>query len=68
MDRRIRKVLIIDDNDLNCSCKDKTIDDIGVPEIGFSIDIIHDQDLIIYSGTKGTKILWSKYTKTGVVK
>lgn len=67
MDRRIKKVLILNDDDLNCNCKDKTLKDIGVEEIGLGIAIIQEQDLIIYSGTKGTKILWSKYTKTGIV-
>lgn len=67
MDRGV-KTLIINDDDLNCDCADKTIEDISVANIGFSIAVINSFDLIIYEGTKGTKILKSKLTKTGVVK
>lgn len=67
MDRRI-KTLLVNDEDLNCDCKDKTIEDITVANIGFSVSIIDSFDLIIYEGSKGTKILKSKYTKTGIIK
>lgn len=67
MDRRV-KTLIVGDDDLNCDCKDKTIDDISIANVGFSVTITDSFDLIIYEGTKGTKILKSKYTKTGTIK
>lgn len=67
MDRRI-KTLLVNDEDLNCDCKDKTIEDITVANVGFSVSIIDSFDLIIYEGSKGTKILKSKYTKTGIIK
>ena len=68
MDRRVVKTLIVYDEDLNCDCKDKTIDDISIVNVGFSVSVIDYYDLIIYSGSKGTKILKSKYTKTGTIK
>ncbi len=67
MDRRI-KTLLVNDEDLNCDCKDKTIDDITIANVGFSLSIIDSFDLVIYNGEKGTKILKSRYTKTGVIK
>ena len=67
MDRRI-KTLLVNDGDLNCDCKDKTIEDITIANVGFSVSIIDSFDLIIYEGSKGTKILKSKYTKTGIIK
>lgn len=67
MDRRI-KTLLVNDEDLNCDCKDKTIEDITIANVGFSVSIIDSFDLIIYEGSKGTKILKSKYTKTGIIK
>lgn len=67
MDRRI-KTLLVNDEDLNCDCKDKTINDITIANVGFSLSIIDSFDLVIYNGEKGTKILKSRYTKTGVIK
>ena len=68
MDRRVIKTLIVDDNDLNCDCKDKTIDDISIVNVGFSVSVLDSFDMIIYNGTKGAKILKSTYTKTGIIK
>lgn len=66
---KIRKVttLIIGDVELNCDCKDLTIDDLNITHIGFSKSVIDQFDMIIYSDTRGTKILKSVYTKTGIV-
>ena len=68
MDRRVIKTLIVDDKDLNCDCKDKTIDDISIVNVGFSVSVLDSFDMIIYNGTKGAKILKSTYTKTGIIK
>lgn len=66
---KIRKAttLIIGDVELNCNCKDLSIDDLNITHVGFSMSVINQFDIIIYSDTKGTKILKSVYTKTGVV-
>jgi hypothetical protein len=68
MDRRVIKTLIVNDDDLNCDCSSKTIDDISIANVGFSVSIIDSFDMIIYDGTKGAKIIKSTYTKTGIIK
>ena len=66
---RLRQVraLLIGDDELECNCKDKTIDDINISMVAFSPDTLKKYDLIIYSGSKGTKIIKSTYTMTGKV-
>lgn len=64
---KVVNALLIGDNELECNCKDKTIDDINISMVAFSPDTLQKYDLIIYSGTKGTKIVKSVYTKTGKV-
>lgn len=59
--------LIIGDVELNCNCKDLTIEDLNITHVGFSDMVLNQFDIILYSGSKGTKILKSTYTKTGVV-
>jgi len=68
MDRRVIKTLIINDDDLNCDCSSKTLEDINITSIGFSVSVIDSFDMIIYDGSKGTKIVKSVYTKTGIIK
>jgi len=68
MDRRIIKTLIVDDDDMNCDCSTKTINEINISNVGFSVAILDSFDMIIYDGSKGTKIIKSKYTKTGIIK
>jgi hypothetical protein len=60
--------LIIGDDELECKCEGKSIDEINISSIGFSIETLEKFDLIIYQGKKGTKIIKSKYTNTGVIK
>jgi hypothetical protein len=66
---KLRQVgaLLIGDDELECNCKDKTIDDINISMVAFSPDTLKKYDLIIYSGSKGTKIVKSTYTMTGKV-
>ena len=61
------KALIISDPELNCDCAGLSIDDLNISHLGFSVSVVEGYDLIIYSGTKGDKILKSKYTKTGKI-
>jgi len=68
MDRlRTITTLLIGDDELECNCKDKTIDDINISMIAFSPDTLKKYDMIIYSGSKGVKIVKSTYTMTGKV-
>lgn len=59
MDRKTLNTLIVDDNDLECECKtvDLTIDSINLSHVGFVANDLSKYDLIIYKGSKGTKIL-----------
>lgn len=59
--------LIISDVELNCNCKDLTIEDLNITHIGLNMDILKQFDLVLYTGSKGTKLLKSKYTKTGII-
>lgn len=68
MDRRVINTLIVNDDDLNCDCSSKTIDDITIVNVGFSIGVLGKFDMVIYKGTKGTKILKSTFTRTGIIK
>lgn len=68
MDRlRTIATLLIGDDELECNCKEKTIDDINISMVAFSPDTLKKYDMIIYSGSKGVKIVKSTYTKTGKV-
>ena len=64
---KVINTLLIGDNELECNCKDKTIDDINITMIGLNPNDLKKYDLILYSGSKGTKIIKSTYTKTGKV-
>lgn len=61
------KLLILNDEDMNCDSRNSSIDNMGVENIGLSMFAIQDYDLVIYEGTKGSKILKSKYTKKGKI-
>jgi hypothetical protein len=61
------KTLLVGDDELECNCKDKTIDDINISMLSFSPDDLKKYDLILYSGSKGTKLIKSTYTKTGKI-
>lgn len=49
--------LILDDTDMNCDCKDKTLEDLNITMIGLNLSSLDKFDLIVYKGNKGTKIL-----------
>lgn len=61
------KTLIIGDDELNCDCEKLGLGDLNIGHVGFSMALLDQFDLILYNGKKGTKILKSKYTKTGIV-
>lgn len=64
---KVVNALLIGDSELECNCKDKTIDDVNITMIGLNPDDLKKYDLIIYSGSKGTKLIKSTYTKTGKI-
>lgn len=61
------KLLILDDADMNCDSKTDDLDKIGLENIGFSMLAIQGYDMVVYEGTKGSKILKSRYTKKGKI-
>lgn len=61
------KLLILDDDDMNCDTKNSSIDNMDIQNIGLSMFAIQDYDLVVYEGKKGSKILKSKYTKKGII-
>ena len=69
MDGRIKRAttLIIGDVELNCNCENLTIDDLNITHIGLAQTIQDKFDLILYEGSKGTKLLKSTFTKTGKI-
>jgi hypothetical protein len=69
MKREIPRVLILDDNDMNCDPKnEKGLEKMTISDIGFSALVIKDYALIVYQGKKGTKILKNTvFGKLGIV-
>lgn len=68
MDRKLIKTLILNDDDLECDCKDLNINDLTIASIGFRLSDVEGFDMIIYKGKRGEKILRSKYTGLGIIK
>lgn len=64
------KVLVLNDDDMNCDPKnEKGLEKMSLSDIGFSALVIKDYSLIIYQGKKGTKILKNTvFGKLGIVK
>lgn len=67
MDRKSIKMLIVDDEDLNCEDKKITLTDLNLLNLSFNPEDLKPFDLIVYKGKKGTKILRSRYFKSGKI-
>lgn len=67
MDRKSIKLLLVDDEDLNCSDKKITLTDLNLLNLSFNQEDLVPFDLIVYKGKKGTKILKSRYFKSGKI-
>lgn len=61
------QTLLVDDNDLECKCENLKLRDIDLGRLGFVNADLEKFDMIIYKGSKGTKIIKSKYTQTGKI-
>ena len=60
MDRKLLNTLIVGDDDLECKCKnnkDLTLELLNLVNVGFVPGDLERYDLIIYKGSRGTKIL-----------
>ena len=68
MERVKINALLVNDDDLDCDCKDLNITDLNLANVGFRLADIERFDMVVYKGKKGEKILRSKYTGLGVIK
>ena len=59
MIRKDVKVLIVDDQDLDCKKKKEeiTLEDIGINNVGFLLSDLEKYNIIIYKGRLGKKVL-----------
>jgi hypothetical protein len=67
MERRMINTLIVNDDDLDCDCKETTLENLSIANVGFRLPDIERFDMVIYKGKRGEKILRSKYTKLGKI-
>lgn len=68
MEKKNLKVLIVNDKDLNCNCDKTTLEGMTISDLNFIWSDIEIFDVIVYEGSRGTKILRSKHFSSGVVK
>lgn len=66
MERRVINALIVNDDDLDCK-KGINIDIMNLASLGFVLGDLSKFDLIVYKGSKGEKILKSKYFSQGKI-
>lgn len=67
MKRYTLVTLVVDDHDIDCKAGSK-LEDIGISKLNFLPKDLEKYDLIIYQGSKGTKIIRSRYTASGEIK
>jgi len=67
MERLILNTLIVNDDDLDCDCKETTLESMTIANVGFRLPDIERFDMVIYKGKRGQKILRSKYTGLGKI-
>ena len=61
------KLLIVNDDDMNCDIAKDTIETMNLGNVGFSSLVLDKYDMVIYVGAKGSKILKSRYTPLGLI-
>ena len=61
------KLLIVNDDDMNCDIAKDTIESMNLSNVGFSNLVLDKYDMVIYVGAKGSKILKSRYTPLGLI-
>ena len=67
MERLILNTLIVNDDDLDCDCKETTLENMTIANVGFRLPDIERFDMVIYKGKRGQKILRSRYTSLGKI-
>jgi len=68
MERRTVNMLIVNDDDLECDCKDTTLENMTIASVGFRLPDIEKFDMVVYKGKRGQKILRSNCTGLGIIK
>ena len=61
------KLLVVNDDDMNCDISKDTIDSMNLGNVGFSNLVLDKYDMVIYVGAKGSKILKSRHTPLGLI-
>lgn len=67
MNKKQIALLVLDDNDMNCDSKEIELEKLDLNNAGLSMLVLQNYDLVVYQGSKGSKILKSKYTKKGII-
>jgi hypothetical protein len=67
MNQATIKLLVVNDDDMNCDIAKDTIESMNLGNVGFSSMVLDKYDMIVYVGAKGSKILKSKYTPLGLI-
>jgi len=67
MERRMINLLIVNDDDLECDCKETTLENLTISSVGFRLPDIERFDMVVYKGKRGEKILRSNCTKLGKI-
>ena len=67
MQRESVKLLLVNDDDMNCDIAKDTIETMNLGNVGFSLKVLDQYDMVVYVGAKGSKILKSKYTPLGLI-
>ena len=67
MKRHIPRLLMVDDNDIQCKTPDD-LEPMTLNNLNFLPTDIEKFDIIVYQGKRGTKVLKSAFFKTGIIK
>lgn len=67
MERKMINTLFVNDDDLECDCKEVSLDNLSIANVGFRLPDIERFDMVIYKGKRGEKILRSKFTGLGKI-
>lgn len=68
MERKLVNTLFVNDDDLECDCKDVTLENLTIANVGFRLPDIEKFDMVIYKGKRGQKVLRSNCTNLGIIK
>ena len=67
MERKMINTLFVNDDDLECDCKEVNLDNLSIANVGFRLPDIERFDMVVYKGKRGEKILRSKFTGLGKI-